>query len=138
MPENNENVFDLSYTLPEIWRMLTDAEREKLRDNAHILHFKKNDLIYSEGEYPKELMCLFKGKVKIYKRGIGSRNQIIRIIRPVQYFGYRAYFAREPYVTHASAFEACTVCFVPMELIEKFLRKNGNLALFLFRCCQST
>ena len=75
-------------------------------------------------------MCLFKGKVKIYKSGVGGRSQIIRIVRPMQYFGYRAYFAREQYVTAASAFEACTVCMVPMELIEQFLRENGNLALF--------
>jgi CRP-like cAMP-binding protein len=78
-------------------------------------------------------MCLFKGKVKIFKSGVGGRSQIIRIIRPVQYFGYRAFFAREPYVTAASAFEACTVCMIPMELIEQFLRNNGDLALFFIQ-----
>lgn len=133
MPGKKQNAIDLSSSLPEIWRMLSSAEREKLRDNARVLHFKKNDLIYTEGESPKDLMCLFKGKVKIYKRGVGSRSQIIRIICPVQYFGYRAYFAQEPYVTTASAFEPCTVCLIPMELIETFLRKNGNLALFFIQ-----
>ena len=80
-------------------------------------------------------MCLLKGKVKIYKSGVGGRTQIIRMIRPIQYFGYRAFFAREPYVTAASAFESSTVCLISMELIENMLRKNGNLALFFIRCC---
>lgn len=109
--------------------MLSVAERDQLRSNARIVHFKKNELIYLEEESARDLMILFKGKVKIYKSGVGGRSQIIRIIKPIQYFGYRAYFARESYVTAASAFEACTVCMVPMELIEQFLRNNGELAL---------
>lgn len=109
--------------------MLSVTERDQLRSNARIVHFKKNELIYLEEESPRDLMILFKGKVKIFKSGVGGRSQIIRIIRPIQYFGYRAYFAKESYVTAASAFESCTVCMVPMELIEEFLRNNGELAL---------
>ena len=133
MPGNSKEVIDLSSTLPEIWRMLSDLEGNLLRENARMLNFKKNELIYLEDEIPKDLMCLFKGKVKIYKSGVGGRSQIIRIIRPVMYFGYRAYFAREPYVTAASAFEACTVCMIPMEVIEKILRKNGDFAMFFIQ-----
>lgn len=133
MAGKKKDVIDLSSTLPDIWRMLTDSEREILRNNARIVHFKKNELIYLEDDTPKELMCLFQGKVKIFKSGVGGRSQIIRIIRPVQYFGYRAYFARENYVTAAMAFESCIVCMIPMELIERFLRKNGNLALFFIQ-----
>lgn len=133
MSEKNKGEIDLSSSLADIWKMLTDEERDLLRSNARIVHFKKNELIYLEDDTPRDLMCLFKGKVKIFKSGVGGRSQIIRIIRPVQYFGYRAYFARESYVTAASAFEACTVCMIPMELIEQFLRKNGDLALFFIQ-----
>ena len=120
---------EISSSLSDIWRMLSVAERDQLRSNARIVHFKKNELIYLEEESARDLMILFKGKVKIYKSGVGGRSQIIRIVKPIQYFGYRAYFARESYVTAASAFEACTVCMIPMELIEQFLRNNGELAL---------
>jgi CRP-like cAMP-binding protein len=133
MSEKIKGEIDLSSSLADIWKMLTDEERDLLRSNARIVHFKKNELIYLEDDTPRDLMCLFKGKVKIFKSGVGGRSQIIRIIRPVQYFGYRAYFARESYVTAASAFEACTVCMISMELIEQFLRKNGDLALFFIQ-----
>ena len=133
MLTRKKEIIDLSSSLPDIWKMLTDVERDQLRSNARIVHYKKNELIYLEDEIPKDLMCLFKGKVKIFKSGVGGRSQIIRIIRPVQYFGYRAYFAREPYVTAASAFEACTVCLIPMEIFENFLRHNGDLALFFIQ-----
>lgn len=133
MKVKNKEIVDISSSLPDVWRMLTTAERDQLRSSARMVHFKKNELIYLEDENPKDLMILFKGKVKIYKSGVGGRSQIIRIIRPVQYFGYRAYFAREAFVTAASAFEACTVGMIPMELIEQFLRNNGALALFFIR-----
>lgn len=131
--KKKKEIIDLSSTLAEIWRMLTESEREMLRKDARIVNFKKNEMIYFEDEYPKDLMCLFRGKVKIFKSGVGGRSQIIRMIRPVQYFGYRAYFADEQYVTAASAFEASTVCLISMEIIENLLRSNGNFALFFIQ-----
>ena len=55
------------------------------------------------------------------------------MVRPVQYFGYRAYFAEEPYVTTAAAFESSVVCLIPMKIIEQILRNNGSLAMLLIR-----
>lgn len=130
MLKTGKDTIDLSSSLSDIWKILTVEERELLRGSARIVYFKKNEMIYFEDEYPKDLMCLFKGKVKIYKSGVGGRSQIIRMIRPVQYFGYRAYFANEPYVTAASAFEASVVCMIPLEIMEQFLRNNGQLAVF--------
>ena len=78
-------------------------------------------------------MCLCKGKVKIYKDGVGGRSQIIRMIRPTQYFGYRAYFANQPYVTAASAFEASTICFISMQIIEEIVSVNSKLGMFFIR-----
>ncbi len=133
MPAKRKNGIDLSSSLSDIWKVLSDDEREVLRKNARIVNFKKNELIYCENEIPKDLMCLFKGKVKIFRTGVGGRNQIIRMIRPVQYFGYRAYFAHEPYVTAAAAFEPSTVCMIPMEIIEKMLLGNSNLAMLFIQ-----
>jgi CRP-like cAMP-binding protein len=134
MLEVENKVLDFSNKLSDIWRLLSESERDMLRKEATIQHFRKNQKIYSEGDSPKELMCLLKGKVKIYKEGIGGRNQIIRIIKPVQYFAYRAYFAREPYLTAASAFEASVVCMVPMKVVRNLLRTNFELCKFFI--CQ--
>lgn len=128
----NEEV-DLSASLSEVWRVLTEKEREILRANSKVLHFKRNELIYCEGDESKEMMCLLKGKVKIYKAGVGGRSQIIRMIKPVQYFGYRAYFAQEDYLTNASAVEASCVCMIPMEIVTDLLKNNTNLAMFFIK-----
>lgn len=127
------SINNLSESIPEIWEILDEKAREEISANAKILEFKKNEVIYYEEETPKDLMCLLKGKVKIYKTGVGGRSQIVRMVRPVQNFGYRAYFAREPYVTAASAFETSVICFIPMEVIEKLIMTNNQLAMFFIK-----
>jgi CRP-like cAMP-binding protein len=124
---------DISASLAEVWRVLTEQEREILRTNSIILHFKRNEMIYCEGDEPKDMMCLLRGKVKISKKGVGGRSQIIRMIKPIQYFAYRAYFAQERFLTDASAFEASIVCVIPMTIVDALIRANSKLAMFFIR-----
>jgi CRP-like cAMP-binding protein len=130
---NKEEVVDYSKSLAEVWRLLNDQERTLLRQNATIQHFKKNQQIYYEGEEPKDMMCLLKGKVKIYKEGVGGRSQIIRMIKPVQYFAYRAYFADEKYLTDAAAFETSTVCLIPMRVIAEIMKHNYEICRYFIK-----
>lgn len=133
MGRRKTEIIDISSTLSDIWRMLTEKEKDMIRKDARFVNYKRNEMIYFEDEHPKDLMCLLRGKVKIFKNGVGGRNQIIRMIRPYQYFGYRAYFADEPYVTAASAFEESTICLISMEVVAELLRTNGNFALFFIQ-----
>lgn len=126
-------VISLSESIPEIWQLLNESERELITVNTKILEYKKNELIYDMEAIPEDLMCLCKGKVKIYREGVGGRSQIVRMLRPTQYFGYRAYFAKEPYVTAAAAFESATICCIPMHLIEELVATNARLGLFFIR-----
>ena len=124
---------DLSASLSEAWRILSTEEREILRTNSKIQFFKRNEKIYCEGDEAKDMMCLLTGKVKITKRGVGGRSQIIRMIKPIHHFAYRAYFAREPYLTDATAFEVSKICIIPMTIVEKLIRANSKLALYYIR-----
>jgi len=133
LESENKKVADFSSNVSYVWRLLREKERELLRKNAIIQHFKKNQMIYSEGDRPQYLMCLLKGKVKIYKDGVGGRIQIIRVIRPMQYFAYRAYFAQEEYQTDARAIEPSTVCLVPLTLVDELLMNNFTLCQFFIK-----
>ena len=124
---------DISESLPDIWRILNEEEHKLIRESARFINLSKNEIVYYENDMPLYFMCLMKGKIKIYKEGVGGRSQIVRMVRPVQYFGYRAYFAEEPYVTTAAAFESSVVCLIPMKIIEQILRNNGSLAMLLIR-----
>jgi len=116
--------------LVEIWQVLTPDEQEYLKANFIVQHFKKNEIIHCEGDRPTHIMGLVHGKVKIYKEGVGGRNQILRIMQPVSYFAYRAILADGNYNASACAFESSTVIFIPKEVILKLLHQNIKLAFF--------
>ena len=108
---------DISEPLSDLLAPLNNEQREFLMNNYTIQTYKKNETIYCEGETPSHLMCLITGKVKIFKDGVGGRSQIIRMIKQREYFAYRAYFAKEDFVTAAATLVA----------------QNNDLAMFFIR-----
>ena len=124
---------DVPTLIADMWEPLNDEQREILASHFTLQTYKKNEVIHCEGETPTHLMCLLKGKVKVYKDGVGGRSQIIRVIKPVEYFGYRAYFSGADYITAAAAFEPSLICLIPMTTISQLLMQNNALAMFFIK-----
>ena len=112
----------------EIWKTLTKEQLEYLKSNLLIQNYKKNEKIYCEGDEPTHVYCVISGKVKIYKTGVGGRNQIVRMVKPVEMLAYRAMFAEEDFVTAACAFEPTVIYAIPKEVIYKLISENKDLA----------
>lgn len=120
----------ISKDMAEMWGVLQAEEKRIITENFSIQSYKKNQIIYSENQSPEMMYCLLSGKVKMYKSGIGDRVQILRLYRPVQYFGYRAYFAHESYNSTAAAFEPSRIGVISMKIVEQIIRQNNDLAMF--------
>lgn len=119
--------------IKELWSLLSEEQRSLLIDSVSMKRFKKNEYIYYEDDVPEYLFCLAKGKVKIFKEGIGGRSQIVRMVKPEGFFGYRAGFAGDQYSTSASAFEAVTICQIPLPIIKKIIRENNDIAIYFIK-----
>lgn len=130
MARKNLSLKDVLPRLTSIFDPLNDEEREVLARHVSIHTYKKNEFIYNEGDSPAHLLCLISGKVKIQKDGVGGRTQIMRVVRPVDYFGYRAAFVGENYVTAATAFEQSVIVKIPSQVIIKLIHQNSTLAWF--------
>lgn len=128
----------ISDGIPEFWDILLPEQKRIVSENMQLKEYKKNQIIYAEGEEPDNLWILLKGKVKKYKSGIGDRVQILRLYRSVQYFGHRAYFAHENYGSTAAAVEPSVLGCIPMEIVEELIRQNNELALFIIRNLSKT
>ena len=133
MVKINISDINISEPLSDLLAPLDNEQKEYLMNNYTIQTYKKNETIYCEGERPTHLMCLIKGKVKIFINGVGGRCQIIRMIKPREYFAYRAYFAKEDFVTAAAAFEPSIVCLIPLNAITVLISLNNDLAMFFIR-----
>ncbi len=124
---------DVLGNLPDLDSVLTPEQREQVLAQMEVHTYKKNETIYSEGDCPSHLFCLISGKVKVYKDGVGGRAQIVRVVNAVAYFGYRAAFCDENYVTAAAAFETSIIAGIPIGLIRRFMMENPQLACFFVR-----
>jgi CRP-like cAMP-binding protein len=121
---------DVLGKLPDLDNVLTSGEREQVLNKMQVHIYRKNEPIYNEGDKPTHLLCLISGKVKIYKDGVGGRAQIVRVVNAVEYFGYRAAFADENYVTAAAAFEPSLIATIPIDLIRQLIMRNPQLTWF--------
>lgn len=119
--------------MPDLWGLLSDEEKQTFAETLNIQVYRKHQMVYHEGESPDHLLCLLSGKVKIFREGVGGRSQIMRIMAPGQYFGYRASLAAEPYVTAATAFEESKICAIPMGVVKEAMLHNNDLCQFFIR-----
>ena len=109
-----------------IWTSLTEEERVLVSEKAEIVHYAKNEIIHHAGDESSYAWMLIHGKVRIYKEGVGQRQQIIRLLKPYDIFGYRACIANEPYNSSANAFEDCTVYSMPRDTFQQLVSSNGT------------
>lgn len=133
MVKSSLSEINIPELITELWAPLNNEQRAYLSNHFTLHHYKKNEIIHYEGESPTHMMCLLQGKIKVYKEGVGGRNQIIRMRKPVEYFGFRAYFAGEDYVNSAAAFEPSLICLIPMSAITELVKQNNELAMFFIK-----
>jgi CRP/FNR family transcriptional regulator, polysaccharide utilization system transcription regulator len=121
------------YNKSSIFNVLRPEEKEYLLNYHSCKTYHKGELIFKEGDLPDGLLCLSKGNVKVTKEGIGGREQIVRMSKPVSIIGYRALFAGDHYISSAIAIEDCRICLIEKDPLFDIIKQNGNLALIMLR-----
>ncbi len=117
-----------------LWTSLSESQTLSLKERIDIRVFKRNEFVYRSQEPPLNMMCLLEGKVKIFKEGLcGGRSQIVRVIKPVEFFGYRAMFANENHQAAASAFEPSVIALIPRDAIGQLMKENPEDSIFFVR-----
>lgn len=106
---------------------LKPREKDLMRKSFTCSYYKKGEIIYRDGETPTALVCLIKGKVKIFKEGVGGRDQIVRMAKPIGFIGYRALLADENHIASAEAIEDCVVGEIERSTLIKILQSNAPL-----------
>jgi CRP-like cAMP-binding protein len=108
---------------------LPDKEKELLAEDTTCTSLKKGDVIFREGENPAGLYCLATGKVKIFKEGVGGREQIIRMVKPQGLIGFPAIAAGKTHSATAVAIEDSGLCRFEKITFMKLLRRNPDLSM---------
>ena len=116
-----------------IFYLLDQDEKDELQHHISLAHFKKNEFIFKEGDKPSGFLLLVDGKVKIFKEGVGGREQIVRMAKPLGVIGYRALFSDEIHNSSAVTLEESMVCTISPEFIYSRALKNSDFSLKIIK-----
>ena len=116
-----------------IFGRLDPEDKEILHSNHSCTSYKKGETIYKQGDKPTGLICLSAGKVKVLKEGVGGREQIVRMSKPVGFIGYRALFAGGSYISTAVAIEDSKICVIEKDALFDVIDRNGVLGLAMLK-----
>jgi len=104
------------------------AELKKIVHERKNRLFKKNQVIYYEGDRCNGLYLVLSGRVKTVKAADDGRELMTGIYTADHYLGIQAALANEPYSDTATAMEDCILCQLPKENIENLLHLFPDIA----------
>ncbi len=111
-----------------IFFLLTPDEKAELYRNISVSNYRKNEFIFKERDKPNGLITLVEGKVKIFKEGVGGREQIIRMAKPPGIIGYRALLCNEDHIASALTLEESVICTINTDFIMDRALKNCDFS----------
>ena len=132
--QNCDNCID---NKKSVFNILSEKDKDFLKLNHTCTLYHKGEIIFKEGEKPSGLLCLSEGKVKIFKEGVGGREQIVRMAKPIGFIGYRALFAEELYISSAVAIEDSVICTIDKSSLFKLVRINNDLSMAIIKSLAS-
>lgn len=113
------NLFGKECGLTELKRIV--AERKSRA-------FKKNQVIYYDGDKGNGLYIILSGKIKTMKLAEDGRELMTGIYGADDYLGINATLANEPYADTATALEDSQLCLIPKEQLDALISQYPDVA----------
>ena len=121
--------------------LMRDSGREDalhaLSTDRNVNHYKRRQVIYSEGNHPLRLYFVQKGRVKTFKSNDDGKELTVGLYRTGEFFGYIALLENGIYRETAEAMEDAEVAIIPREDFESLINENPVVARRFIRMLAS-
>jgi CRP/FNR family transcriptional regulator len=112
--------------------LCSGLSEEELKDIDRITHFrnyKKNELIFHEGQKAECFYLLCQGRVKVYKLSMDGKEQVLYIVHPGETFGEATIFERDTHPVDAQAMDDSKILIIDRKGFISLTRRNPELGL---------
>jgi len=116
-----------------LFKYLNPEEVDIINFEKDFRNYKRGSMLYQEGTRISGFFCVNGGIIKVFKTGFDGKEQIIRFAKKGDIIAYRSVLSNELACTSAKVIEDCHVCFIPSEILTKFIKTNPNYALELLK-----
>lgn len=97
------------------------AELKRIIDERRTRQFKKNQVIYYEGDKGNGLYLVIKGRIKTLKMAEDGRELMTGIYTADEYLGIHSLLSNETYSETATALEDSLLCLIPKDQLDELL-----------------
>jgi CRP-like cAMP-binding protein/CheY-like chemotaxis protein len=103
-------------------------ELKKIIQERKSRQFKKNQVIYYDGDRGTGLYLVISGKIKTIRLAEDGRELMTGIVGSEEYLGVNALLSNEPYTDTATALEDSVACLIPKDQLEQLLNLYPEVA----------
>ncbi|UOE46269.1 response regulator [Mucilaginibacter sp. SMC90] len=97
------------------------VELKRIIDERRTRQFKKNQVIYYEGDKGNGLYLVIKGRIKTLKMAEDGRELMTGIYTADEYLGIHSLLSNETYSETATALEDSLLCLIPKDQLDELL-----------------
>ena len=106
---------------------LTTQQSERIMSICKIINYKKNEILFFEGDNYKGFYILLEGSVKIYKISFEGKEAILHLIKQFESFGDVPLFDGGKYPVNAQAIADSVLVFVPHKEFVELIKNNSTI-----------
>ena len=100
---------------------------EDFTKDRHSNHYKKKQVIYSEGNHPNKLYYIEKGKVKTFKTNADGKEFTVGLHGEGEFIGYVAMLEGTVYKETAEAIDETDIAIIPVEEFRGLIESNKEV-----------
>ncbi len=116
----------MEYPLYQVIIMFYQLVKPNIQ-NKKELTFKKNEIIYHEGDFPEYLYFIESGVVGLFHISDSGKETFFRVFGKNDILGHRSYFAEEPYHASSIALSPVTLAVITKDECLRICSENPSL-----------
>jgi len=115
-----------------IFSDLKEKDLEKLRESARKIKYGQGEIIFQEGAPAFGFYLIFEGMVKLVKRSMRAKSQILKIVGPGEILGETTLFDKGSHNAYAKTLEPVVVGFIERGDFFYFLERHPKTIFRLY------
>jgi CRP/FNR family transcriptional regulator, cyclic AMP receptor protein len=119
-----------------LFRNLDETERAQILIIGQVRSYRKDELIFHEGDSGDGLFIVVKGSIRISKRS-ATGEEALAVLEPHAFFGEMALIDFSPRAADAVANEPTDLFFIPLKELRSLIEAHHQIALkVLYALCE--
>lgn len=112
---------------------LAPAELEVLAEAVVVARYRKNQVLFVEGEPSHSLYFICAGRVKVYRAASDGREQILHLLGDGDPIAVVPFFDGDPYPANAEVLTDSEIAVIQFEDFERIARANPGILVQMLR-----